>query len=95
MTKSNLFLSAAVVGILSAGTAQLSLAADAKMEASPKGHCVGANACKGHGGCKQEGKNECAGKNGCKGKSFVEKTKAECDTIAKNEKGVRFEAVKK
>ncbi len=95
MTKSNLFLSAAVVGILSAGAAQVSLAADSKMEASPKGHCMGANACKGHGGCKQEGKNECAGKNGCKGKGFVEKTKAECDALAKTDKGVHFEAAKK
>lgn len=95
MTKSNLFLSAAVVGLLSAGAAQVSVAADSKMMAAPKGHCVGANACKGHGGCKQEGKNECAGKNGCKGKGFVEKTKAECDAIAMNDKAVRFEAVKK
>ena len=95
MTKTNLFLSAAVVGLLSAGSAQVAMAEGAAMEASPKGHCVGANACKGHGGCKQEGKNECGGKNGCKGKSFVEKTKAECDALAKNDKAIRFEAVKK
>jgi len=95
MTKSNLFLSAAVVGLLCAGTAQVSLANDAMVAGNTKGHCVGANACKGHGGCKQEGKNECGGKNGCKGKGFVEKTKAECDALSMKDKSVKFEMAKK
>ena len=81
MTKTNLFLSAAVVGILSAGVTQVSLASDTKMDTTTKGHCVGANACKGHGGCKQEGKNACAGQNRCKGKGFVEKTKRELNRL--------------
>ena len=66
--------------------------AHAADDAATKGHCVGANSCKGKGGCKQEGMNDCAGKNGCKGKGFVEKTKAECDAMAKKNKGVHFQA---
>jgi hypothetical protein len=94
--KSNFFLSAAVVGLLSAGAAHADQAKDhhAKVDENAKGHCMGANACKGQSGCKTA-KNACAGKNGCKGKGFVEKTKAECDVVAASDKTVHFEAAKK
>jgi uncharacterized membrane protein len=89
--KNNSFLiKAAIAGLISAA-ATTSVTAHAADNATDKGHCVGANACKGKGGCKQEAKNECAGKNGCKGKGFVEKTKAECDTMAKKNKKIHFE----
>jgi len=92
MSKSQFLMRAAVAGIIGASTLGLSSAAMAADDANTKGHCVGANACKGKGGCKQEGKNECAGKNGCGGKGFLEKTKAECDALAKKNKNIRFEA---
>ena len=59
-----------------------------------KHDCAGKNACKGKGGCKQEA-NDCAGKNGCKGKGYVEKTKAECDTMAKKNKKIHFDTAGK
>ena len=102
MTKGNLFLTAAVVGLLSAGTAH---SEDAKHAAAPAakdeaamGHCVGANACKGQGACKQAtkaGKNDCAGKNGCKGKGFLEKTKADCEVMEASNKSIHFVPAKK
>lgn len=82
-------LKAAIAGLVSAA-ALVTVPAYAAGD-SEKGHCVGANACKGKGGCKQVGQNECAGKNGCKGKGFVEKTKAECDKLAKKNPSIRFE----
>lgn len=84
-----ILLSAAVAGIVGSvlTTAAPAFAAD-NMQ---KGHCVGANSCKGHGGCSQPGVNDCAGKNSCKGKGFVEKTKAQCDKLAKKNKKIHFE----
>jgi hypothetical protein len=91
ITKGQL-IGAAVAGLLSASTlAHSSAALAADDTAGEKGHCVGANACQGKGGCAQVGKNECSGKNGCKGKGFVEKTKAECDAMAKKNKNIKFE----
>jgi hypothetical protein len=89
--KQNSFLvKAAILGLVSAASAAPAFAAT--KPAAEKGHCVGANACKGKGACKQEAQNDCAGKNGCKGKSFVEKTKAQCEKMAKKDKSVHFEA---
>lgn len=92
--KSRFLIRAAVAGIIGASTFGLSSTALAADDASAKGHCIGANSCKGKGGCKQEGKNECAGKNGCGGKGFLEKTKAECDALAKKNKKIVFQAAK-
>lgn len=90
--KGQFLLNAAVAGILGASSALVvSSPALADDDASTKGHCVGANACKGKSGCAQTGQNDCAGKNGCKGKGYVEKTKAECDKMAKKNKKVHFE----
>ena len=89
--KSQFLIRAAVAGVIGAATIGLSSAAMAADDAGAKGHCVGANSCKGKGGCKQVGKNECAGKNGCGGKGFLEKTKAECDALAKKDKKIHFE----
>lgn len=92
--KSQFLIRAAIAGIIGASTIGLSSIALAADDAGAKGHCVGANSCKGKGGCKQEGKNECAGKNGCGGKGFLEKTKAECDALAKKNKKIHFEISK-
>jgi len=90
--KSQFLIRAAVAGIIGAATIGMSSAALAADDApAAKGHCVGANSCKGKGACKQEGKNACGGKNGCGGKGFLEKTKAECDAMAKKDKKVHFE----
>lgn len=89
--KSQFLIRAAVAGIIGASTLGLSSPAIAGDAVEAKGHCIGANACKGKGGCKT-GKNECGGKNGCGGKGFLEKTKAECDALAKKDKKIRFEA---
>ena len=97
MKKTNqIALSAAVAGILSAGVALHSVSAfaeDAVTTAAQKGHCMGANSCGGKSAC-ATAKNDCAGKNGCKGKGFLEKTKAECDAMAKKDKKIKFEAAK-
>ena len=91
-SKNQFLIRAAVAGIIGAATIGMASTALAADEATAKGHCIGANACKGQGGCKQEGKNECAGKNGCGGKGFLEKTKAECDALAKKNKKIHFQA---
>jgi hypothetical protein len=88
---------AAVAGLLSAAAltanaAEGTSAAPAAAPAAGGGHCVGANSCKGKGSCSQKGANDCAGKNGCKGKGWVEKSKTECDAMAKKNKNVKFEA---
>lgn len=94
-SKSQFLIRAAVAGIIGASTIGFSSTTLAADDASAKGHCMGANSCKGKGGCKQEGKNECAGKNGCGGKGFLEKTKAECEALAKKDKKIHFQAAKK
>ena len=91
-TKGQFLIRAAVAGIIGASTMGLSNTARAADDSGAKGHCVGANSCKGKGGCKQEGKNDCSGKNGCGGKGYLEKTKAECDALAKKNKKIHFEA---
>lgn len=100
LNQSQLF-SAAVAGILgsaivaaASSSAFAADAKDAKMDAA-KGKCVGANSCKGKTACSTAGANECAGKNGCKGKGWVEKTKTDCDAMAKKDKKVKFEAMNK
>jgi hypothetical protein len=92
--KNNQLLNAALAGIIAAGSLGLSSVALAEGKSTDKGHCVGANACKGKGGCAQEGANSCKGQNGCKGKGFVEKTRAECEKLAKKDKNVKFEEAK-
>ncbi len=95
--KGQFLFHAAIAGIIGASTMALSSGAFADDAAgtNEKGHCIGANSCKGKGSCKQVSKNDCAGKNGCGGKGFLEKTKAECDALAKKDKKVHFEVVKK
>ena len=92
--QNRLLVNAALAGIIAAGTLGLSSAALAEGKPTDKGHCVGANACKGKGGCAQEGANACKGQNGCKGKGFVEKTRAECEKLAKKDKNIKFEESK-
>ncbi|MBK7844177.1 MAG: hypothetical protein IPJ71_10850 [Bdellovibrionales bacterium] len=92
--KNNHLLNAALSGIIAAGSLGLSSLALAEGVSTDKGHCVGANACKGKSGCAQEGQNSCKGHNGCKGKGFVEKTRAECEKLAKKDKNVKFEEAK-
>ena len=92
--KSQFLVRAAIAGIIGASTMGLSSTALAADDAAAKGHCIGANSCKGKGGCSQVGKNDCAGKNGCSGKGFIEKTKAECDNLAKKNKKIHFEVSK-
>lgn len=89
--QNRLLLGAALAGIIAAGTFGVSSTAMAEGKATDKGHCVGANACKGKGGCSQEGKNSCKGQNGCKGKGFVEKTRAQCEKMAKKNPDIKFE----
>ena len=89
----SLFISAAVAGILSAGQALHSAQASADEPAAPaKVHCVGANQCKGQSACATKASNSCAGQNSCAGKGFVEKTKAECDALAKKNKKIHIES---
>ena len=93
MSNKNQILGAAVAGILGASLLIHSPSAgasgaktDAKDEAKT-GQCVGANSCKGKGACSQPTmKHDCASKNACKGQGFLEKTKAECDKLAKADK---------
>ena len=89
---SQILMSAAIAGMIGAGGKALHAASALADEAGGDGHCLGANSCKGKGGCAQPGQNDCAGKNGCKGKGFLEKTKAQCDKMAKTNKKIHFEA---
>jgi uncharacterized membrane protein len=90
MKKSQMLVHAAVAGILGASlVASSSAVAAAKPDET--GQCVGANSCKGKSACAQKDKNACSGQNACKGKGWIEKTRAECEKIAKTQKGVRFE----
>lgn len=81
-------VTAAIAGVLSGAVVSTSVLAS---EEAPKGHCMGANACKGQGGCKTAA-NECKGQNCCKGTGFLEKTKAECEKMAKKNKKIKWEA---
>ena len=89
-SKSNLFIAAAVAGIISAGALSSTTAFAA--DKAEKGHCMGANKCKGKTACAMPGQNECAGKNGCGGKGFLETTQKKCDKLAKKNPAVKFEA---
>jgi len=91
--ENHLLIKAALAGIIAASSLGMTSVA---LAGSPtdKGHCVGANACKGKAGCAQEGMNACKGQNGCKGKGFVEKTRAECEKLAKKDKNIKFEEAK-
>ena len=90
MSQKNQILGAAVAGILGASLlihSTSASAADAAAKDDGKtGQCVGANSCKGKGACSQAGKHDCASKNACKGQGFLEKTKADCDKLAKGDK---------
>jgi hypothetical protein len=86
MKISNLFLAAAVSGIMAgaAGTAYAAdehagdkPAADAGKDAADKHGCKGMNSCKGKGGCMTEA-NACAGKNDCKGKGGCATARHDC-----------------
>ncbi len=92
--QNNLLVKAALAGIIAASSLGMASTALAEGKSTDKGHCVGANGCKGKGGCAQEGSNGCKGQNGCKGKGFVEKTRADCEKLAKKDKSVKFEEAK-
>ena len=87
------FSRAALGGILGAAVAATAMAnatpaADKATE--PKGPCFGANGCKGQSGCAVPGGHSCHGQNSCKGKGWIEKSKSECEAMAKTDKNVRF-----
>ena len=96
--KSQILMSAAIAGLIGAGSALTSAVAQAADD-SAKGHCMGANSCKGTGGCSQTGKNDCAGKNGCGGKGFLEMTEKDCKAkkaeFEAKAKGIKWEAAAK
>ncbi len=87
--QNNLFVNAALAGILAAGTLALSSTALAEGKPTDKGHCMGSNACKGHSACKTE-KNACKGQNGCKGEGFTDSTRGACEKMAKSNKNISF-----
>ena len=93
--ENRLLINAAIAGIIAASSLGVVSSALAEGKPTDKGHCVGANACKGKGGCAQEGMNSCKGQNGCKGKGFVEKTRAQCEKLAKKDSSIHFEEAKK
>jgi hypothetical protein len=83
----NLFLAAAVAGMLGSLTGATAFAdgqkaaadAAAKVEksAGSDGKCMGANACKGKSDC-HTATTSCAGTNSCKGKGWVKMTEKDC-----------------
>ena len=82
MNKKSLILSAALAGILSAGSSALADEhkadkAEGKKEAAMTGECHGANGCKGHGECAGAG-TSCKGTNACKGKGWNSMTEKDC-----------------
>jgi uncharacterized membrane protein len=79
---------AAAVGVAATAMANATPAADKATE--PKGPCFGANGCKGQSGCAVPSGHSCHGQNSCKGKGWIEKSKSECEAMAKTDKGVRF-----
>jgi uncharacterized membrane protein len=87
----NQLMSAAIAGILTATLASAASAADKTTSADAKGRCMGANSCKGKSACNVKGGNDCSGQNSCQGKGWVEKTKAECDSLAKKDKNIKFQ----
>lgn len=91
--QNRLLVHAALAGIVAAASFGTSVAL-AEDHGSEKGRCIGANSCKGKSACAQEGKNSCSGQNGCSGKGFLEKTKAECEKLAKKDPHVKFVAGK-
>ena len=80
MSKTQFLVSAAIAGIVAAGSiSSTALAADKTAE---KGLCSNANnSCKGGGAC-----GEAKGKNECKGHGNAMMTKAQCDKMAKTDK---------
>ena len=72
--KNSTLITAAIAGVLAAGTTLVSTSARAEV------NCYGANSCKGTGACgsKTTGAS-CAGSNACKGQGFLKlKDEAEC-----------------
>ena len=76
MKKSQVVISAAIVGIIGALAAQNAMATD-KKKAGKEVACLGVNECKGKGSC-AAGENGCKGKNSCKGKGEMMKTEKAC-----------------
>jgi uncharacterized membrane protein len=72
----NLFVGAAIAGILSASGAGMLNAKPAEA----KGECHGVNACKGKGACGGKEGHSCAGQNSCKGKGWLSLTEKDCKT---------------
>lgn len=86
-------LSAAITGLMGAALASTPTASNAETKADPKGQCVGANACKGQSGCAVPGQHTCHTQNACKGKGWLEKSKSECDALAKKDKKITFKTM--
>ena len=84
-------MTAAIAGILSAGTIAV---AHAEMTPNPEmGKCMGGNACKGKSAC-MGAHNKCAGQNACAGKGWTEaKDAQDCETQAKNAKAKHYKFV--
>ena len=76
MKKSQVIISAAVVGIIGAFATQNAMATG-KKKAGKEVACLGVNECKGKGSC-AAGENGCKGKNSCKGKGELMKTEKAC-----------------
>lgn len=72
MTKSKMFMSLAVAGMIGAGAVVASA-----VYAEDQVKCMGVNECKGKTSC-HTSTNACKGKNECKGKGVVMLPKAEC-----------------
>ena len=71
----NLLVTAAITGMLAAGSASVLSAKPAK---EAKGECHGINSCKGKGDCGGKEGHACAGMNSCKGKGWLSMTEKDC-----------------
>jgi len=89
MSTRNIFLNAALIGLLAGSVAAHAEGTTNKSVKAAAGECHGINSCKGEGEC--AGKtNSCKGHNSCKGQGWVKMSKKEC----KEKKGT-FKAMAK
>lgn len=81
MKKRNLFVSAAMSGLLIAAGCS-----NSNVGPQTVGKCHGVNGCGGKGQCATKS-NSCHGKNSCKAQGFVKMSSSECDKL-----GGKFES---